>query len=118
MLAKHKKKLDKIWSLKVKENADNKDELDGTKEYINAHHFIGRRNMATRWWLPNGVALSPKNHTFGIRSAHQDPEWFRAEMINIRGNLWLKELSERSNKIVKPIYEKVLSYLNGETNAY
>ena len=118
MLTKHKNKLDKIWSEKVKENAENKDEIDGTKGLLNSHHLIGRRNMATRWWLPNGVAVSPRNHTFGIRSAHQDPEWFRAEMIKVRGNLWLKELRERSNKIVKPVFETVLSYLNGERNDY
>ena len=118
MLNKHKRKLDKMWSEKVKENSDFKCEIDGTSEYLNAHHFIGRRNMATRWWLPNGICLSPKMHTFGIQSAHQHPEWFRSEMIKIRGNKWLKELMIRGNKTVKPVYETVLAYLKGERNEY
>ena len=118
MIAKHKRKLDKLWSEKVKENADFKDEIDGSKGFLNSHHFIGRRNLSTRWWIPNGICLSPKNHTFGIQSAHQHPEWFRSEMIKIRGNIWLKELVTRGNKVCKPIYETVLAYLNGERNDY
>ena len=46
----HIKKLDKIWSEKIKELADNKCEscLEG-KIWLNSCHIISRRYRATRW---------------------------------------------------------------------
>jgi hypothetical protein len=117
MLTKHKNRLDKIWSEKVKENADFKCEVCGETKYLNSHHYIGRRSMATRWWLPNGICLCPKCHTFGTQSAHQHPEWFRSEMLKIRGNLWLKDLMKR-DKVIKTSFESVMSYLKGENKDY
>ena len=118
MLNKHKRKLDKMWSEKVKEEADFKCEICGNRERLNAHHHIGRRSLTTRWWLPNGISLCPGCHTFSLQSAHQNPEHFRSEIIKVRGNKWLKELMIRGNKTVKPVYETVLAYLKGERNDY
>jgi hypothetical protein len=106
-----KRKLDKLWSEKVKENADFECEICGEKRYLNAHHYIGRRSISTRWWIPNGIALCPKHHTLGMESAHQHPEWFRSEILKIKGVLWLKELTKRWQQISKPEYETVKNYL-------
>jgi len=39
-------------------------------------------------------------------------------MISIKGSLWLKELTQRWKKVVKPNYEEVLNYLYGKTEKY
>ena len=43
---------------------------------INAHHYIGRKNMRLRYDLRNGVRLNFQKHTGGKVSAHNDPDWF------------------------------------------
>lgn len=115
------KKLDDIWKKKVKDNADFKCEIDGTLAdncQLHSHHYIGRRNRATRWYLPNGICLSALRHTMGVNSAHENPEWFRVCMLEIRGKKWLEDIYRQSNKICKATYEEVLKYLNGEEKNY
>lgn len=114
-------KLDLLWAKKVKENAGFRCEIDGTNEnccQLNSHHYIGRRNRATRWYIPNGICLSAVRHTFGIQSAHQDPEYFRKEMLDRRGKKWLNDIILQSNKVCKVSYETVLNYLNGNSENY
>jgi hypothetical protein len=119
MKISHDKKLLSIWSLKVRENADFRCELCGKKSgTLNAHHFYGRKSRSTRYWLPNGICLCYTCHKGGTKSAHESPEYFRSEMIKIKGVLWLKELTNRWQQISKPEYEKVKSYLNGDCNNY
>ncbi len=121
------KKLDKLWTEKVKENAGYQSELSGKPGkqinktcgvILNSHHFIGRRNMALRWWIPNGVCLTVGEHTMGVFSAHENPEWFRDQMLDIRGTKWLKELKQRNNRIFKGSYWQVLDYLQGKREDY
>ncbi len=115
------KKLDIIWAKKVKENASFRCEIEGGGESVcslNSHHYIGRRNRSTRWYIPNGVCLSSLRHTFGTQSAHQDPEYFRKCMIDLRGQAWLDDIIKQSNKIFKGSYEDVLEYLNGNSENY
>jgi len=119
MLKSHDKKLLALWSIKVKENADFTCELCGKKSgTLNAHHYYGRKNRSTRYYLPNGICLCYTCHKGGTLSAHESPEWFRKEILKIRGNLWLKGLTNVWNKFIKPVYEIVLAYLNGERNDY
>ncbi len=73
-------KLDKAWSRAILSKG--KCEICGKKESLNAHHIVGRRNLALRWDLKNGVCLCAGCHTFKTLSAHQNPEFF---------HFWLEE---------------------------
>lgn len=117
MKKKEIKKLDKLWSKLVRENFE-KCVICGKTGKIDAHHYIGRRNRATRWYLPNGIALCPGHHTFGIWSAHQNPYWFRDQMLDLYGEKWEKEVRQESNKIFKGTYDQVLRHLEGEDDKY
>jgi hypothetical protein len=112
------KKLLVFWSQKVKEEAGNKCELCGNVGRLNSHHFYGRKNKSTRYWLENGICLCFSCHTGSVFSAHESPSWFEKEMLKIRGELWFKDLTKRWNKISKPECDSVKKYLNGEKNDY
>lgn len=115
------KKLDKLWKEKLFEDMDFKCELTGLQKgqiQLHPHHYIGRRNRATRWYLPNGVCLSASKHTMSIWSAHQNPEWFRSQMLDLRGQKWLNDLQNQSNKVFKGTYDQVKDYLEGKTKNY
>ena len=68
-------KLDKAWGLTVRERANNLCEIC-SRPGNNPHHIIGRRNHSLRWDLKNGICLCAGCHTFGTKSAHQNPLWF------------------------------------------
>jgi len=91
--------LDKVWSTVVRSIAGNKCELCGSSEHLNAHHLIGRKNHATRWYIPNGVCLCVKHHWCGNESAHQNSLWFIKEMIALRGQEWLDDVLTKSKEI-------------------
>lgn len=72
---------DKLWSKKAREDQPSC-MYCGNTETLQAHHFIGRTNKATRLLLNNAVVLCAKHHTFNNDfSAHKTPEkfkrWFR-----------------------------------------
>lgn len=67
-------KLDKAWSKVI--TSKGKCEVCKSTESLNAHHIEGRRNLALRWELKNGVCLCSGCHVFRKESAHQSPEWF------------------------------------------
>lgn len=111
------KKLDKIWSLAIRSKG--KCEIcnkKGDECQLHPHHYVGRKNRATRWYLPNGICLCATHHTMGTKSAHQDPEWFREKIIEKRGEAWLKDIIKKSNEISKETYQSVLNYLCKSTN--
>jgi hypothetical protein len=112
------KQLDTIWSKKVKELAGGRCVICGETNYLNAHHYIGRQNKATRWYIPNGIAVCPKHHTFDVKSAHGNPEWFREVMLNARGKEWLDDIVLQSNKTFLKDFDKVDSYLKEELKNY
>ena len=105
----HMKKLDLLWSKKIRELGWCC--VCGKTGRLNAHHYVGRMNRAVRWDLRNGFCLCVGCHTYSIRSAHQDPEWFREQALKLRGQVWLDELTVASRidcMAAKQVYEDVL----------
>jgi hypothetical protein len=71
------KYIDDTWSLLVRFRADNKCEVCGSQDSVQAHHIIGRGNWRLRWEPRNGVALCSKHHKFDRhQSAHLNSLWF------------------------------------------
>lgn len=99
-----KDKIIDLWSKVVKSRAGYRCEYPNCKktEYLNSHHFITRKNNATRYDPFNGICLCPYHHTLGEFSAHKDP-YFKDVLIEneIRSTEFFKELRLRANKIVK-----------------
>ena len=94
------RKFDKLWREKVLENANYECEVCGTTTNLNCHHIIGRRNYSTRWYVPNGVVLCAKHHTFDSDfSAHQNPIDFSFWVHKKRGMKWWKDVLNQKNKI-------------------
>ena len=57
------KKLDLLWSKKIKELANYTCEYCGKSGvWLNACHIIGRRYRGTRWLLSNGMCLCYPHH--------------------------------------------------------
>jgi len=111
------KKLDKEWSLQIRSLGHCEYcGKQGDECQLHPHHYVGRRNRATRWYLPNGICLCASHHTLAVKSAHGDPEWFRGEMLKLRGKDWLNEIVAQSNKIFKGTFEQVQSHLEGDNN--
>lgn len=104
--------LDKAWSEIVKKRAESKCERCGKRKYLNAHHIVGRRNMATRWEITNGVCLCAGCHTFSSKfSAHQTPTIFSEWIILQRGEEWhdgLVRLANTPKKWTKSEKEELL----------
>lgn len=98
------KKLDKLWSEKIREKG--RCEICGQTETLNAHHIVGRRNHALRWSLQNGVCLCAKHHTFAKESAHQDPEWFH-DWLEENRHQDLLQLREERGMVLKRHYEDI-----------
>jgi len=72
-----KNRLDKKWSLKVREVGECAINNKDCSQQLHPHHIIGRRNTDTRWDLKNGICLCAIHHTLGKQSAHEDPLWFK-----------------------------------------
>ena len=117
--------LDNLWAQRVKENSNWECELckagipDGGGK-ISAHHFYGRRNRSTRWYIPNGIALCENHHTGNRYSAHGSPAWLQNEMVKIRGEEWLDDLIERAARIFKwqKHLPEIKAYLKNELEDY
>ena len=61
---------------------------------------MGRRNFSTRWYIPNGVVLCSKHHTFDSEfSAHQNPVAFAQWVIKYRGQTWWDDIMKQKNEI-------------------
>jgi len=89
------KKLDQLWSKKVKQLAGYACELCGKSHHetrLNSCHIIGRSNRTTRWLLSNGMCLCFKHHQDydthqpdGERIRDLVIERKRLEMLNLLG---------------------------------
>ena len=95
---KLKKNLDILWSLIVKQEANNVCVYPDCNKttYLNSHHIFGKINMATRWDLENGLCLCCGHHTLNTFSAHQSPDFID----------WIKGYigKERYQRIMKKSY--------------
>jgi len=99
---KETKKLDIIWSKKVKDVADNKCEYCGCVERLNSHHFYSRSDHKIRHDINNGFCLCVSHHVFSDKfSAHKTPADFVEWAINKRGKKWYKDLQNKhwNNKL-------------------
>jgi hypothetical protein len=92
-----KRKLDKLWSEKVREKG--RCEVDGcNSKTLHAHHVFGRRNYGVRWDLDNGVCLCAGHHKFYSHfSAHETPTIFTEWLIKTKGKEFLDRLTEKAN---------------------
>ena len=69
------RKLDKLWSAKIREPGVCAYCGKGKPEVrLNAHHIYDRKIRALRWELDNGICLCVSHHKFGQEfSAHATP---------------------------------------------
>jgi hypothetical protein len=99
--------LDKAWSEYVR-GRDKVCQKCGGTSTISPHHAFGRRHMATRWDVENGVGLDFPCH---IHWAHRDPagftEWFRDHVGEDKYN----RLAEIHMSVVKHTVEDLESML-------
>lgn len=103
------KKLDKIWSEKIR--SKERCEICNKSDGLNSHHIIGRRNFTLRWELANGACLCSGCHVFNRLSAHQDPLWFD-EWLDKNRYEDVQYLRDQRNIVKKQTYEEVLDKLN------
>ncbi len=117
----NKKGLDKLWSIIIKERAFFTCEKCGSKlKQLNSHHIIGRRVLATRWNLENGICLCVSCHKFDKDSAHENPIEFVEWLTFLRGKEFMKNLKELSKQKYgyKEHYDEIREYLNKERDKY
>ena len=110
-----KRKLDKLWSLKVKERDDFKCRKCGRRDNLNSHHIFSRRYNSTRYLLDNGITLCPGHHTFsGVFSAHETPRKFFSWLEGVYGKEWLDKLEKKSGELkswtIKELLEIIKQY--------
>ena len=68
------RKLDKEWSLKIRNKFGNKCVICPAERYIHAHHIIPKEIKEFRHDLDNGISLCAKHHKFNYEiSAHKNP---------------------------------------------
>lgn len=111
-----KNKADELWRKVGKEKAVCEicvtyPEMKVNYTQLQAHHIVGRINKTLRWDLQNRAWLCPTHHTFGIKSAHNDPKWFLDYLIKHR----IKDLiyiENNKNKITIINEEFVLEKIN------
>ena len=105
---KVEKELDKKWSEYVRKRDVFCKRCGGSRGFISAHHAFGRRHLATRWDIFNGVGLCYPCH---IHWAHRDSagftEWFRVHVSEDQYN----RLAEAHNMVVKFTTEDLIQIL-------
>lgn len=94
------RKFDKLWREQCMERSGFQCEYCKNTYTLNVHHIIGRRNYSTRWYIPNGIVLCSKHHTFDSDfSAHQNPLEFGQWLLKNRGQAWWDDVMKQKNKI-------------------
>lgn len=94
------KKLDNMWSKKVREYG--MCEKCHKTSPLNAHHFYSRSIRAVRWDISNGFCLCVGCHVFSSKfSAHKTPAEFVEWAIEKRGEEWYNEIKDRKNTLEK-----------------
>lgn len=112
MTKKEIKKLDDLWSAKIKRIAGNKCEYCGKTNTLNSHHIFSRSNRSTRWDIDNGICLCVAHHTFSSQfSAHKTPMEFSEWIKELRGEDWFYDLLRRKNTVFEGYYEDIIDTL-------
>lgn len=94
--------LDRLWSLKVRENCVCEfSGRSGDIKSFDAHHLRGRRNMSTRWDLNNGVCLEKGIHRFRIHMDTLTVAILIEKLKKKRGEEWYPALVKKSNQTAK-----------------
>lgn len=109
----------RIWSNKIRERDHHCQWPNCQKnEVLHAHHIVGRQHRATRWYIPNGVALCPGHHNLSIPSAEKAPSvWM--EYARKKWPTRCRELNRRVGIIAKDIDpKKVEAHLCGTAKDY
>lgn len=96
------KRLDDLWSEKIKQRDNFKCVKCGKDKYLNSHHIFSRSKRSTRWYLPNGITLCVGCHTFSSNfSAHKTPAEFIEFVKTRNGEQWYDDLRRQANSIDK-----------------
>ena len=81
--------LNRLWAEAVKARAGYKSEFSGRKakgrNYLNAHHILGKSTQGLRWSLDNGYCLLASEHVWGIHMASKESE-YRDKIKEQRGS--------------------------------
>jgi len=126
-LRKLERQLDKMWHDAVVKKFGGVCVLTGSTEKLNAHHVVTRRNKWGRWFIPNGLLLSPSAHKFSVRiSAHQAPTnlvfWLWSHSFfsdNYATFRWMGQIYDQTDRPKGPIdYEAVKRHLQGKQEGY
>lgn len=98
--AKLKRKADALWSQAIR-SAGACAKCGATDKQLHAHHLIGRRVLATRWRLENGICLCAGCHVYALDSAHINPVAFLAWLDNARPDqhLWARRHRHDRGKV-------------------
>lgn len=87
---------DKLWSECIRQIWSC--EYCWKKEFLNAHHIIGRQAKNTRWELSNWICLCSWHHTFSSEfSAHKNPLLFHKWLEEYKWPEYILKLLELSN---------------------
>jgi len=95
-------KLDKLWSLKVREKCQCEwcDRIGDIKTF-DAHHLRGRGSYSTRWDLDNGVCLCSGCHRFRVHMDTLIASQLVEKLKKKRGKAWYPNLVKKSNRVIK-----------------
>lgn len=109
-----KRKLLRLWSIKVRKEWGNECAVCESKEHLNSHHLIPKemKDSALRYDLKNGVCLCAKCHKYrydingGFGSPHKNPlvffNWLRTMYPSI-----YEYCLDNANEVIKYTYEEL-----------
>ena len=96
------KTLDALWAKAVKILANYTCEVCGSSDFLQSHHYFGRKAYQTRFDVKNGFCLCPGHHNYNNQlSAHNASPAFVIWAIKQRGQAWHDELEKRVNSVKK-----------------
>jgi hypothetical protein len=112
-----KKRADEYWSRCIRTRDSGKCRIGGCSYLCNVphpHHVFGRKNLATRWDMENGLLLCFLHH----RKAHDDPESIRDKIVEAMGEERFSRMREKSRTIVTDLSEESLSVIVDELKEF
>ena len=104
-----------LWSLIVKQKAGNQCEICRGGKCLQSHHIITKRNLTLKWDLRNGVCLCANCHTLNNLSAHGDPLFFTAWLLEHRPEDY-EYLRVKKNERFDKNYERIEQELTNNKN--